>query len=167
MVAEIYLHYVMPARYSRKWEGPMKRAYTLVELLVCICVLSMLTGLLIPAVMAAREAARKGICLSNLHQIGVSMMRHMDRREVFHESNECRQLKCETFEELHGKDRWPYYTNYIGERRLTVIDRAGVSPDKIALYWEDEIVHGDDRLAVYLDGHARAVQAGDWVNLDH
>lgn len=148
-------------------EAPMRRAYTIIELLVCICVLSLLMGLLIPAVMAAREAARKGICLSNLHQIGVDMMQGMDRRETFHDVQQCRQLKCETFEELHGKDRWPYYYNCVGERRLVIIDRAGVSPDKIALAWEDEIVHDDSRLAVYLDGHARTVQAGDWVNLDH
>jgi prepilin-type N-terminal cleavage/methylation domain-containing protein len=75
---------------SRKHAG-----FTLVELLVVIAIIGVLVALLLPAIQAAREAARRSQCMSNLKQIGLAVLNYDSAKGAFPPGSTCATVQID------------------------------------------------------------------------
>jgi prepilin-type N-terminal cleavage/methylation domain-containing protein len=113
----------------RKQVSPRANGFTLVELLVVIAIIGVLVALLLPAIQAAREAARRSQCMNNVKQMMLSMQNHVSALGVFPGG---------------GDAPWPEI-----QHNLTGVNGQGqpLGPEKQGLSWAFQILP-------YLEGQA-------------
>lgn len=156
----------------------MKRAFTLIDILVTLAIVAVLIAILLPSLRHARDAARLVKCTSNLSQLRTSMMIYVDAYNTTPIWNEYpeddERLTIEPASAVwlcpsdpdKGVNRRGGLTSYdaSGIRNMRYhsmkghgFDSTAMLPNTIAVAWDYQKVHAGLRNRVFVDGSIRRV----------
>jgi prepilin-type N-terminal cleavage/methylation domain-containing protein len=103
-----------------------RSAFSLVELLIVIAILAVIAALLLPAIQAAREAARANACRNNLKQVGIALANYESVRKHFPMGAQGRYDRRLSPTSMYGLSWWTEILSYLEESTISdQFDRVG------------------------------------------
>ncbi len=90
-----------------------RRGFTLIELLVVIAIVGILVAMLLPAVQAAREAARRAQCASNLKQLSVGLISYHNLNSTFPPSSSWPGVTNSNYSQVVNSGYGSYGPNWV------------------------------------------------------
>jgi prepilin-type N-terminal cleavage/methylation domain-containing protein/prepilin-type processing-associated H-X9-DG protein len=108
----------MPPRHCVAQRRSERRAFTLVELLVVIAIIGALTGMLLPAIQASRETARRAQCANQLRQLGIAATNYASVRGSFPPGQEQRTFPAPVA--VRGVSLFAFLLPYLEEGKVLV-----------------------------------------------
>ncbi len=143
-----------------------KSAFTLVELLVVIAIIGVLVGLLLPAVQAAREAARRIQCANHLKQLALAMHNYHAAQNILPAGAYCADANNTYCESIYNCHNWfisllPYVEQQAAYDLLDFKKRTRESPNReVILDWQLPTMMCPSDPHAGLTGHDRFSPSG-------
>jgi len=146
-----------------------RHGFTLVELLVVIAIIGTLVGLLLPAVQAARESARRSQCSNNMKQQGLAFQNHHDALNAFPNGGAGTSWWANPYSaETWGHSQWVRLLPYMEESALfgkLKFNAKGSTPVGFNSGWDGNATAWQDkRIKMLICPSSPLTNTGPWNN---